>query len=612
MTQTSIFSAIETPSTYTREDCNDPRLVFDLEELVSQFRGRPLVACDTETTGLHPERGDRIFSIQFFTPETGARVLDLRFVNRERALDAVRFLFGPKGIRETIWANSAYDLKMLLADNVHVESWVWCTQVVGQILDETQRFSGGYSLAALCEKYEVPEQDRKTGEVVRDWLSSRGLEGYHHVPPALMVDYAAQDVVATWALFEREMKDLESQLRVTIPGGSNLESCVRVECEVTREIGWMESTGHAIDVPYLEGLVEPLSLAMREAESEFASLVGRDVELGKDHDVFGAMVGDLEVDWPEWAEGSMDKNVMNAIDHPSAKLVLQYRENEKALGYVNNWLEHEYEGTVYPSIYQNGAVTYRMSCGHPNLQNVPVRTELGKRIRRGFVTRPGYTNYYFDYSQIEFRLFAYYSGQADLVQGYQTDDTFDIHQKVSEMMGMPDDRKRGKTLNFGMLYGMGVEKLSKNLGVTLNEGKKLLDQYHNAVPTIGRLRGKLKRAVNMRGFVENRLGARRRLEHKFAWLALNHLIQGCAASVLKHALPRIGPPIREAGGRILMPIHDEVIFQLPGSFGDDHAETLFTVKEHMEDFPMFNVPIRVDSEFSETNWSEKEEFYLED
>jgi DNA polymerase I len=300
-----------------------------------------------------------------------------------------------------------------------------------------------------------------------------------------------------------------------------------------------------------------------------------------------------------------------AADHEVARLVLEYRQLAKLKStYVDALpaLLNPSSGRLHTTFAQTGTATGRLSSANPNLQNIPIRTELGREIRAAFIAENGHLLLAADYSQIELRLLAHFSKDPLLVEAYRRGD--DIHTlTASQVFGVPplmvtaDHRRQAKVVNFGIVYGLSAFGLSQNLGIETSEAKKFIEAY-------------FEKYKGVRGFIDRTLDEARR-EQKVRTLlgrvrpipdinsknanlrgfaertAVNTPLQGTAADLIKLAMIRIDAAMQDAGlkSRMTLQVHDELVFEVPES----EVETMRTlVREHMETVHPLTVPLQVE------------------
>jgi DNA polymerase I len=311
-----------------------------------------------------------------------------------------------------------------------------------------------------------------------------------------------------------------------------------------------------------------------------------------------------------------------ALAHEAPRLVLEYRQLSKLKStYVDALpaLLKQSTGRVHTTFGQTGTATGRLSSTNPNLQNIPVRTELGREIRAAFIAEPGHVLLAADYSQIELRLLAHYSKDALLVEAYRKGD--DIHTlTASQVFGVPplmitpEHRRQAKVVNFGIVYGLSPFGLSQNLGIEKSEAKRFIDAYFEKYAGVRKfidktldearrdqkvktLFGRVRpipdinsKNANMRGFAER--------------TAVNTPLQGTAADLIKIAMIRIDAALREQKlkSRMTLQVHDELVFEVP----EAEIDTMRTlVREHMEKVQPLSVPLQVDIGVGK-NWRDLE------
>ena len=311
--------------------------------------------------------------------------------------------------------------------------------------------------------------------------------------------------------------------------------------------------------------------------------------------------------------------------HPVLELILEQRELAKLKSTYVDALPlavNPVTGRVHTSYNQAGAVTGRIASSEPNLQNIPIRTELGRRVRKAFIAGRGQRLVAADYSQIELRLAAHMSQDQTMLQAFR--DGEDIHTAtMAAILGVPlekvtaDQRRQAKAINFGLLYGMGAFALAKQTGLTLAEAENFVKNYFDRFPGVKKYLAETKRLAAERGYVETLLGRRRyfpglargadsreaamaraRAERE----AINAPIQGTAADIIKRAMMRLPAALAAAGlsARMLLQVHDELVFECPR---DEVAATARVAREVMAGAYQLDIPLGVEVR-SGKNWEE--------
>jgi DNA polymerase-1 len=311
--------------------------------------------------------------------------------------------------------------------------------------------------------------------------------------------------------------------------------------------------------------------------------------------------------------------------HPIIELILEYRQISKLQStYVDTLPElvNPRTGRVHTSYNQTGAVTGRLSSSNPNLQNIPIRTPLGRQIRRGFVAEEGWKFLSADYSQIELRVLAHVSQDAELLDAFHRGQ--DVHARTAAAVyDVPLDqvskeqRRIAKTVNFGLIYGQSAYGLSRQTELDLDEAERFIATYFTRYPGVKTWLDDTRKLAYAQGYVETLLGRRRYFPELNSTLnaragqraaaerqAINAPIQGTAADMLKIAMIRLEGELRERGleARMVLQVHDEVILEVPG---DELESVVPLTKDVLEHAYPLSVPLKVDLETGE-NWCEME------
>lgn len=311
---------------------------------------------------------------------------------------------------------------------------------------------------------------------------------------------------------------------------------------------------------------------------------------------------------------STDADVLEKLSkfHELPGYILDYRQFNKLKGtYVDPLPElvNPVTGRLHTTFNQIGAATGRISSSNPNLQNIPIKTDLGRKIRQAFIPEPGFLFLGADYSQIELRLLAHLSGDISLIKAFQEDK--DIHaQTARELFGVsasentaPELRRQAKIVNFGIIYGMGSKAMAEGLGLSIEEAQGFIDRYFERYPDVARYVEDELIQAKEHGYVVTMFGRKRRvpelssskpqIEALGRRIAVNTPIQGSAADIIKLAMINIYRKNREKGlnASMLLQIHDELIFEVPEESADEAVEF---VREEMENVVRLKVPQKVD------------------
>ena len=379
----------------------------------------------------------------------------------------------------------------------------------------------------------------------------------------------------------------------------------------------MEQAGVKIDTAALAKMSVELEREIEAKEKEVHAVAGMEFNVGSPKQLGDVLFNRMNLPKPvKYGKGRMISTAVDVLEElaetfPIARMVLDYRQLTKLKStYVDALpaLIRSASGRLHTTFGQTGTATGRLSSANPNLQNIPIRTELGRGIRAAFIAEPGHVLLTADYSQIELRLLAHFSGDSLLVEAYRRGD--DIHTlTASQVFGVPplmvtaDHRRQAKVVNFGIVYGLSPFGLSQNLGIEPREAKQFIDAYfekYNGVrrfidKTLEEARREMKvktlfgrvrpipdinsKNSNQRGFAER--------------TAVNTPLQGTAADLIKIAMIRIDAAVRERRlkSRMTLQVHDELVFEVP----EDEIDVMKSlVREHMEQVHPLEVPLLVE------------------
>jgi len=506
--------------------------------------------------------------------------------------------------------NSRFDLLVLRGAGIDLGGLEFDTMVASYVLDPGRR-SHGLDLLAL----------EFLGHKLTTFadLCGRGKDQvpYDQVPVDCARDYSCEDADITWQLrgiFEPQMEALQ------------LARLFRdVEMPLVSVLAEMQWHGVAIDLDWFRTLKERFERERRRVEQEIYAQAGEEFNINSNLKLREILFGTLGLPvLKKTSTGpSTDASVLQQLadeGHTLPALLMEYREIAKlestyidALpGYVN-----PRTGRLHTSLSQTVAATGRLSSSDPNLQNIPIRTELGRDIRRGFVPRKGWLLVAADYSQIELRLLAHLSNDPAIVEAFRAGG--DIHRQTAALIfDVPADgvtsemRGRAKTINFATIYGQGAHALSQQLKIPFAEARAFIERYFERFSGVRTYLDSMVAFAREHGYVQTIFGRRRYIpelrDRNFAIRAFgertaaNSPIQGSAADLIKIAMIRIDAALRarEMNSRMLLQVHDELVFEVPGPEQD---ELMALVKHEMEHAAKLSVPLVVDLGEGE-NWLE--------
>ena len=521
--------------------------------------------------------------------------------------------------------NASYDTGWLMAEGVNIQGPIIDTMLSAPLLDENRM---SYRLDLLGKDYLGMRKDEKTlKQAAAEWGIDPKSEMWM-LPPRYVGVYAETDAVLTLKLWERFKPMLEEQ---------SLMSVLTLEHRVLPAVIEMRMRGVKVDLDKAEQAKREL----RKRANEMSDWIGR--ESGVKVDPWSAasvqkMFDALGLEYPRTEAGapSFTKQFLQAMEHPVAKALVTLREMDKADStFIDSILRYQRNGRIHCEMHQlrsddGGTVTGRFSSSNPNLQQIPARDPYIKKVIRGlFVPEDGCKWGSFDYSSQEPRLLVHFAAShpdterdplvKSIVEEYQRGDA-DLHQMVADMAGI--SRKAAKTINLGIMYGMGVGKLANQLGLSDAQAKALMGEYQEKVPFVKKLATLASTRAEREGRIRTILGrlcrfdlwepatfgynkpmkyddAQReyggmgRLRRAFTYKALNRVIQGSAADQNKLAMAEC----YEEGLVPLLTVHDELCFNVES---DEQAARITKI---MEEGLSLKVPSKVDQELG-NNWGE--------
>jgi DNA polymerase-1 len=598
----------------------------ELETLLATLRDAETIVLDTETTDLDPMRADLVglsFAVApheaWYVPCNAEPpvVAGDEGTPTSRILDRLRPVLAAPSAR-LAGQNIKYDLVVMRRAGLEVTAPAFDTMLASFTLDPGTRAHG---LDALALRHfnlrKIPTTD----------LIGKGRDqiSMADVPLEQIAEYACEDADVTCRLFELFAPRLAEE--------PDLEDLFgRVEMPLVPVLGDMEWNGVRIDEGRFREISERFGKRIGELEEEIHALAGEPFNISSPRQLGEVLFEKLKVqDDPAVAlrrprktktGWSTDQRVLEQIAaHPMAAKVLEFRSLVKLKGtYVDTLpkLVNPHTGRLHTSYNQTGAITGRLSSSDPNLQNIPVRTEEGREIRRAFVPRePGWKLLSADYSQIELRILAHLSGDETLISAFREGE--DIHRRTASLVfGVEPEavgremRSRSKAINFGIIYGMGPQRLAADTKITMGEARKFIASYFESYPGVKAFQEACREQAREDGEVTTLLGRRRpipemsssdrRLRAQAENVAINTPIQGTAADLIKKAMIRIAARIDGEGlrGRMILQVHDELVFDVP----EEELEALTAlVREEMEGALRLAVPVVADVGIGD-NWLE--------
>ena len=535
-------------------------------------------------------------------------------MDRKKVMDYFRTVLNYSSTK--IFHNAMYDVCFIRAAGLKINGTIVDTMIAGSLVNEN-RFR--YDLGSLGRDYlGKGKNEAVLLETAKQWGIDPKSEMYK-LPAMYVGEYAERDAELTLELWQEMKKQMLAE---------EVTSIFELETELFPCLVDMRFLGVRVDVEAANQLKHKLLTEEKECLQKVKKETSIDTQIWAARSIAQVFQKlNLPFDRTEKTNApSFTKNFLQNHQHPMVKLIARAREINKAhTTFIDTILKHEHKGRIHAEINQlrsdtGGTVTGRFSYSNPNLQQIPARNkELGPLIRSLFIPEEGCKWGVFDYSQQEPRLVVHYAalqnlyGVGDVLDAYQDGDV-DFHQIVADMAEIP--REQAKTINLGLFYGMGKNKLQAELGINKERAESLFKQYHSRVPFVkqlmdnvmqraqgrGRIRTLLGRVCRFHLWEPNQFGIHKPLPHDaalaehgpgirraFTYKALNRLIQGSAADMTKKAMIEL----HKEGITPHIQVHDELDISV-----NDNAEK---IKDIMESAVELEVPTKVDYEFGD-NW----------
>ena len=579
----------------------------ELERVLAGLTCNDVIAFDTETTGLDPFT-DRLVGFSFCFREDEAYYVPLthnylgvpKQIDLEVAKEAIEKIFTCK----VVGHNIKFDLHFVTRFLQKELSIFGDSMILAWLLNPESKLSLDHLADTMLGHTMISFSDTvKKGET----FASVELED--------ACKYAAEDALITLKLYnllEQKLKQNQSQ--------HLLDEAKNVEVPFISTLLKMEQIGIALDSEFLGRFLEEVKVRLKELTEQIYTLSGCEFNLNSPSQLGVVLFETLGLQAGKKTKTgySTDENVLNSLvdAHEVVSYILEYREVHKLYStYIDPLLklaQQSEESRVHTSFVQTGTATGRLSSKNPNLQNIPVRSGLGMKIRQAFVAPKGKKLIGIDYSQIELRLLAHFSEDPVLVDAFKADK--DIHLATATVLfgdEAPQKRNIAKTVNFGLLYGMGQKKLSDTLGITGKEAKEIITSYFENFSSVKNYFSSIVEESKSKGYVETLLGRRRyfdyakatpMLQAAFERESVNTKFQGSAADLIKMSMNKIDALIKEENlrAKMLLQIHDELIFEVDEASAQELGERFQKI---MEEIHELKIPLKASLNIGD-NWSQ--------
>ena len=604
-------------NTHSRRLENTPheyKLVDNEEEmrkLLDFFLTQPTVSLDTETTSTNPIDAELV-GLSFAAEEGKAFYVPIPD-NREKAETIVNIfkpLYESPQIMK-VGQNIKYDMEVLMRYGVNLSAPMFDTMIAHYLLQPEQHHGMDYLAETLLD-YETIHIDTLIGPRGKSQKSMR------EVPPALVCDYAAEDADVTLRL--------HNVLKPRLKDAGMEQLFYEIEMPLVPVLAQMETDGVLLDTDALAETSRTFTERMREIEQDIYREAGHEFNIASPKQVGEVLFGEMKiVEKPKKTKTGQyvtSEEVLQQLrtKSPIVSKILQHRGLKKLLGtYVDALpkLINPRTGHIHTSFNQAVTATGRLSSSDPNLQNIPVRGEDGKEIRRCFIPEPGCLFFSADYSQIELRVMAHLSGDENMTEAFR--EGHDIHAATAARIYKEpidsvsrDQRTKAKRANFGIIYGITVFGLAERLEISRDEARQLIDGYFDTFPRVRDYMERAKETAREHGYAETFFHRRRYLPditshnatvRNFAERnAIIAPIQGSAADIIKIAMVRIHRRFAEEGirSKMILQVHDELNFSV---LPEEKERVERIVLEEMQHAYPLSVPLVADSGWG-ANWLE--------
>ncbi|MGP5310895.1 DNA polymerase I [Vreelandella alkaliphila] len=531
-------------------------------------------------------------------------------LDRQQVLQALKpLLEDPE--KTKVGQNLKYDISVLANYDIRVVGPLADTMLASYVLNST---ATRHDMDSLALKY----LGEKT--ISFEEIAGKGAKQltFNQIALEQAVPYACEDVDITLRLQEILRPQVEREGRLA-------DVLDHLELPLINVLSRIERNGVALDAERLHEQSQQLERRIRELESEAFELAGREFNLGSPKQLGQILFEEQKIPVikktpkgaPSTAEAVLEEL---ALDYPLPKVIMQHRGLAKLKSTYTDKLPrllNKTTGRVHTSYHQAVTATGRLSSSDPNLQNIPIRTEEGRKIRQAFVARPGYRIVAADYSQIELRIMAHLSEDKGLLEAFA--EGRDIHTATAaEVFGTAlekvsaDQRRSAKAINFGLIYGMSAWGLSRQLHIDRNQAQTYIDRYFDRYPGVARYMDRIRTQAAEDGFVETVLGRRlylpeihsqnRNRRQGAERTAINAPMQGTAADIIKQAMIDVDAWLAEEefDALMVMQVHDELVFEVAEGQVEAFIEQ---VQTRMQAAATLSVPLIVEAE-SGANWDE--------
>ena len=616
----------QVPSLEVKQNQGDYKVVTNLEELQNYINlieeNEKIVAFDCETTSLDTLNTQLVgFSLSsqagkgIYVPLYTSNLFEnLDFIPQDKALEQIARLFNNPQVT-VILHNGKFDYKVLRSSGIKINNnKVSCklidTMIAEWLLNSDKTGKNSYSLEYLAET--------KLGlkGIEYEDLVPKG-QTFADLPVEKAYPYAAEDADFTFQLWQKLEPQLKSQ---------NLyELFTSTEMRLMPLLAEMEIQGIHLDSQTLYDYNKELTIGIEDIQNKIYSTVGHAFNIASPKQLQEVLFTErgLKPTKKTKTGYSTDTSVLEelALYDPVPKMILEYRELAKLQSTYVETLPTmcDKNERIHTDFIQTGTATGRLSCREPNLQNIPVRNEAGRKIRSAFTATPGTILISADYSQIELVVLAHLSQDKNMCNAFISGT--DVHKATAALIfGVPQEevtpqmRRTAKTINFGVIYGMSAFRLANDLGISRTQAAEFIENYFKTYSSVNDFINSTIQKTEETGFVQTIFGRKRhianinsknKLEKSGAErMAVNTPVQGSAADIVKKAMLDVSKALEEENtqAKLILQVHDELLVECPDN-PQTIEKTISIIKEKMENAVKLNVPLKVSIEYGK-NWGE--------
>jgi DNA polymerase-1 len=588
----------------------------DFNRWLDQLSAAPLFAFDTETTSLSYKEA-RVVGVSFAIKPGNAAYVPFGHdylgvedqLNEDWVLSALKPLLEDPN-KAKVGQNLKYDKNVLANHNIDLQGIVYDTMLEAYILDST----GRHDMDSLAQRY----LDLKT--IKFEDIAGKGAKQltFNQIQLSEAGPYAAEDADITLRLHQQLIPQLERD--------ESLAKLFReIEMPLVPVLSRIECNGALVSRELLGIQSSEIGIRLIELEKEAFELAGEEFNLSSPKQLGHILFEKLELPiikkTPKGAPSTAEEVLIElSLDYPLPKLLMEYRGLSKLKSTYTDKLPEMISpssGRIHTSYHQAVTATGRLSSSDPNLQNIPIRNDEGRRVRQAFIAPQGYKIVAADYSQIELRIMAHLSQDSGLLSAFS--EGKDIHQATAaEVFGLAledvgtEQRRRAKAINFGLIYGMSAFGLAKQLNIGRHEAQEYIDTYFARYPGVKRYMENTRVDAAEKGYVETLFGRRLHLPEINASngmrrqaaerTAINAPMQGTAADIIKKAMIAVDQWLNEAkiDAKVIMQVHDELVFEVAATDVDELTQQ---IKQLMSGAANLDVPLIVDVGIGD-NWDQ--------